>query len=121
MKSPNIYTAVVAEGQVKQMLGKEVTCALCLDLYKEPKKLPCNHVYCRECLRGLALCSLNATTSCPECRTTTQVPDNDIDNFPTAFRINRFIEVLQHCQVQVRETGTNSPIATEMCQIHLTQ
>ena len=109
----------MAEGQVKQMLEKEVTCPLCLDLFKEPKKLPCDHVYCRDCLRGLALRSLNATISCPECRTPTQVPGNDVNNFPTAFRINRFIEAVQ--QVQVQETGTDSPIATEMCQIHPAQ
>jgi DNA-binding beta-propeller fold protein YncE len=114
----------MAEGQVKQILEKEVTCALCLDLFKEPKKLPCDHVYCRDCLRGLALRSLDATISCPECRTVTQVPDNDVNNFPTAFRINRFIEAFQHVQgARVETTGlsTDSPVVTEMCQVHPTQ
>ena len=108
----------MAEGQVKQMLEKEVTCALCLDLFKEPKKLPCDHVYCRDCLRSLALRSLNATISCPECRTPTQVPGNDVNNFPTAFRINRFIEAFQQVQVRVE---TDSPNVAEMCQVHPTQ
>ena len=108
----------MAEGQVKQMLEKEVTCALCLDLFKEPKKLPCDHVYCRDCLRGLALRSLNATISCPECRTPTQVPDNNVNNFPTAFQTNRLIEAFQQVQVRVE---TDSPNITEMCQVHPTQ
>ena len=108
----------MAEGQVKQMLEKEVTCALCLDLFKDPKKLPCDHVYCRECLRGLALRSLNATIFCPECRTLTQVPGNDVNNFPTAFRINRLIEAFQQVQIRVE---TDSPNVTEMCQFHPTQ
>ena len=108
----------MAEGRVKEVLEKEVTCALCLDLFKEPKKLPCDHVYCKECLRGLALRSLNATISCPECRTLTQVSGNDVSNFPTAFRVNRLIEAFQQVQIRVE---TDSPNVGEMCQVHPTQ
>ena len=110
----------MAEGRVKQVLEKEVTCALCLDLFKEPKKLPCDHVYCRDCLRGLALRSLNATISCPECRTLTQVPGNDVNNFPTAFQTNRLIEAFQQVQIRV-ETDSPNVSEFEMCQIHPTQ
>ena len=111
---------MMAEGhdQVRQVLEKEVTCPLCLDLFKDPKKLPCDHVYCKECLRGLALRSLNATISCPECRTLTQVPGNDVNNFPTAFHFNRLIEAFQQVQVRVE---TDSPNATEICHTHPTQ
>ena len=105
----------MAEGRVKEVLEKEVTCALCLDLFKEPKKLPCDHVYCNDCLRGLTLRSLNAIISCPECRTLTQVPGNDVNNFPTAFRVNRLIEAFQQVQIQ------DSPNVGEMCQVHPTQ
>ena len=107
----------MAEGQVRQVLEKEVTCPLCLDLFKEPKKLPCDHVYCKECLRSLALRSLNATISCPECRTLTQVPGNDVTNFSTAFRINRLVEAFQQVKVE-----TDPPNITEnICQDHPTQ
>ena len=111
---------MMAEGhdQVRQVLEKEVTCPLCLDLFKDPKKLPCDHVYCKECLRGLALRSLNATISCPECRTLTQIPGNDVNNFPTAFHFNRLIEAFQQVQVRVE---TDSPNTTEICRIHPTQ
>ena len=101
----------MAENQIKQVLEKETSCPLCLDLLKDPKKLPCDHVYCKECLRGLALHSLNAIISCPECRTLTQVPGNDVNNFPTAFHINRLIELFQQVQVQAKTT----------CQTHPTQ
>ena len=108
----------MAEGHVKQVLEKEITCPLCLDIFKDPKKLPCDHVYCKECLRGLALRSLNATISCPECRSLTQVPSNDVNNFPTAFHFNRLIEAFQQVQVRVE---TDSPNITEICQAHPTQ
>ena len=108
----------MAEGQVKQILEKEVTCALCLDLFKEPKKLPCDHIYCKECLRGLAPRSLQATISCPECRTLTQIPGNNVNKFPTAFQTNRLIEAFQQVKVRVE---TDSPNVTELCQAHPTQ
>ena len=107
----------MAEGLVRQV-EKEVTCALCLDLFKEPKKLPCDHVYCKGCLRCLALRSLSETISCPECHTPTQVPGNDVNNFLTAFQTNRLIEAFQQVQVRVE---SDSPIINEMCQIHPTQ
>ena len=109
---------VMAEGRVKQVLEKEITCALCLDLFKEPKRLPCDHVYCKDCLRGLALQSLNVTISCPECRILTQVPGNDVNNLRTAFQTNRLIEAFQQVQIRV---DTDSPNTNEMCQAHPTQ
>ena len=65
-------------------LQKEATCSICLDLFKEPKKLPCDHVYCKECLKGLVLHSNGENFTCPMCRTDTQVPNSDINNFPAA-------------------------------------
>ena len=109
----------MTESKVKQVLEKEVTCPLCLDLFKEPKKLPCDHVYCKDCLRGLAVRSLNVTISCPECRILTQLPNNDVNNFPAAFRINRLIEVFRH--VQIQEVFTDSIAVSGNCQFHSTQ
>ena len=48
----------------------------------------------------------------------TQIPENDVNNFSTAFHVNRLIEVFQEVQVRV-ETGF--PNVTEMCQVHPTQ
>ena len=108
----------MVESHTKQVLEKEVTCPLCLDIFKEPKKLPCDHVYCKECLRGLALRSINATISCPECRTLIQLPNNDVNSFPTAFRVNRLIEAFH--QVQKRE-NTKVYNTSNICHVHPTQ
>ena len=110
----------MAESKVKNVLEKEVTCPLCLDLFKEPKKLPCDHVYCKDCIKDLALRSLNATISCPECRTPIQLPNNDVNNLPTDFRMNRFIEAFQEMKMG---EGTDSPGAKEevRCEAHPTQ
>ena len=84
--------------ELKEVLEKEVTCPLCLDVFKEPKKLSCDHVYCKGCLSGLARRSANRSISCPECRTVTNIPSNDINLFPTAFRVNRLVEAFQAAQ-----------------------
>lgn len=108
----------MAKGQERSVLEREVTCGLCLGLLKEPKKLPCDHIYCKECLRGLAIAhSLNSTVTCPEYCTTTQIPNNDVSNLPTAFHVNRIMEAFQQTQ-SVSEDEIDLPNTIGNCQTH---
>ena len=117
----------MAEGHAQQVLEKEVTCPLCLDILQEPKKLPCDHVYCKACLQRLANRSFNAASiSCPECRALTQLTNGDVNNLPTAFRLNRLIEAFQHVQLVREETDSQSAAdaATKeaaKCKVHQSQ
>jgi Ca2+-binding EF-hand superfamily protein len=46
---------------VGQDFSEELTCAVCLDSWKDPIELsPCGHIFCRECASGLK--------ECPVCR-----------------------------------------------------
>ena len=105
-----------ASGVVKR-LESEVTCPLCLDIFTEPKRLPCDHVYCRECLRGLALRSTTGSISCPECRTDIPVPNFDVTVFTTPHQVNRLIEMYQN-NLSLAETSTPQ-VAT--CGVHNSQ
>ena len=114
----------MAESQVKEVLENEITCPLCLDIFKEPKKLPCDHVYCKECIRGLAQRGASATISCPECRFLTQPLNNDIDNFPTAFRINRLVQAFHQLRSPKPKRVVPKPRARTLrntCSQHSTQ
>ena len=117
----------MAEGHAQQVLEKEVTCPLCLDILQEPKKLPCDHVYCKACLQRLANRSFNAASiSCPECRALTQLTNGDVNNLPTAFRLNRLIEAFQHVQLVREETDSQSAATaateeTAKCKVHQSQ
>ena len=77
-------------------LEEQLTCAICLDLYTNPKSLPCLHSFCQQCLEGLPLDPQgdNYFISCPTCRHRTQLPKSKgAADFPTAFQINNFKEV----------------------------
>ena len=74
-------------------LEQEITCPLCLDVFNEPKKLPCDHVYCLDpCLSGLAKKSEDGTITCPECNQVAENPDNNVTKFPPAFYVNEVVE-----------------------------
>ena len=40
--------------QLAKGLNKELTCAICLELFKTPKMLPCLHTFCEKCLKQIA-------------------------------------------------------------------
>ena len=75
-------------------LEEQLTCAICLNLYTNPKSLPCFHSFCQQCLEGLPQDRQgdNYFISCPTCRHHTQLPEPTAD-FPIAFHINELKEV----------------------------
>ena len=75
-------------------LEEEITCPVCKEHFRDPKILPCLHYYCKECVRQLALrAGPNRPFACPECRRGTVLPENDPDQLPTAFFVNRMKEL----------------------------
>jgi len=77
-----------------EQLEEEITCPVCHEHFHDPKILPCLHYYCKECIRKLALqAGPNNLFACPECRRGTLLPQNDPDQLPTAFFVNRMKEL----------------------------
>ncbi|CAL8241427.1 unnamed protein product [Merluccius merluccius] len=52
------------------VLREELTCPVCLDVYRDPRLLPCGHNFCLGCLRRLQRqsASQRGHFHCPECR-----------------------------------------------------
>ena len=102
-EAPDTYEKGVEE------LGEEITCPVCQDHFREPKILPCLHYYCKECVRQLSL--RQHPFPCPECRSDTVLPQNDPDQLPTAFFVNRMKEL--HTKMEKAEGKVE--VVCEMC------
>ena len=80
-------------------LEELLTCPVCLDLFTNPKTLPCVHSFCQECLKGLPQNrEARGDTyylSCPTCRQHTKVPREGVGVFPVAFYVNKIKEAIQ--------------------------
>lgn len=50
------------------VLQEELTCPVCLDLYRDPHLLPCGHNFCKICLDRLKRQADRGRLRCPECR-----------------------------------------------------
>ena len=70
---------------------REVTCAVCLEHYTEPKVLSCLHYYCKTCIVKLAL--KKNPFPCPDCRKKVKLEVGKEDELPTAHFINRLKEL----------------------------
>ena len=80
-------------------LEEQLTCPVCLDIYTNPKILPCHHSFCQECLEGLPQeREARGDTyylSCPTCRHRIEVPIEGVGAFPVAFHLNNLKEFTQ--------------------------
>ena len=88
-------------------LEEQLTCHVCLDLYTNPKTLPCLHSFCQECLEGLPQeREARGDTyylSCPTCRQCTEVPREGVGAFPVAFTLNNLKEITQSLKNKVSD------------------
>ncbi|XP_061554217.1 E3 ubiquitin-protein ligase TRIM69 [Phycodurus eques] len=53
-------------------ISRDLTCSICLDLFKQPVSLPCDHTFCQGCIEGYwtgprGHCQ-GVSGSCPQCR-----------------------------------------------------
>ncbi|XP_028967027.1 RING finger protein nhl-1 [Galendromus occidentalis] len=76
-----------------QQLEQLLTCAICMDRFKNPKLLPCQHTYCCDpCMEGLVDYA-RRQIKCPECRTEHRIPYNGVQTLPTNVTLMRFLEL----------------------------
>ena len=107
-------------------LEEQLTCAICLDLYTNPRTLPCLHSFCQRCMEGLPLVSHNLSNQllkyefcCPTCRSSTVLPEPGASGFPAAFHLTNLKEAYnlmkQICDQQVICDNCTTADATGHC------
>ena len=78
------------------VVKKDHTCSVCLELFSEPKVLPCCHTFCLKCLEKTARSGQKkGEIACPQCRKTHAIPAGGLTEFLTDFIASYEIEVTQ--------------------------
>ena len=72
---------------------KTNSCSVCLDVFTEPKILPCCHTFCLKCLEKIAL--KKGELTCPQCRKNHQVPTGGLATLLTDFVATYEVEVMR--------------------------
>ncbi|XP_078147687.1 E3 ubiquitin/ISG15 ligase TRIM25 [Centroberyx gerrardi] len=73
-----------AQSEQSSVLQEELTCPVCLDVYRDPHLLPCGHNFCMSCLRRLKRQAERGRFRCPECRDSHRCGSNFQKNFKLA-------------------------------------
>ncbi|XP_051256948.1 E3 ubiquitin/ISG15 ligase TRIM25 [Dicentrarchus labrax] len=73
-----------AQSDQSRVLQEELTCPVCLDLYRDPYLLPCGHNFCKTCLDRLKRQAERGRFRCPECRDSHRCGTNFQKNFKLA-------------------------------------
>ena len=88
--------SLVVAKQALEKLEDQLTCAICLDAFKDPKLLQCFHVYCKDCLQRLVVTDRQGQLSlrCPTCRQSTLLsPTTGVSDLQPAFHIHHLMEI----------------------------
>ncbi|XP_071811368.1 uncharacterized protein [Apostichopus japonicus] len=93
----------------KDIEDKFFECSICLDLFKEPKQLPCLHRFCKQCLEPL-LEGQVGTFECHLCKDVCNIPNNRIDGFKTDFHMKSMLHF-----IQLQKTFENEEVRVCVC------
>ena len=85
-----------------------LTCAVCYEMYKKPKYLPCHHSYCEECIAKLVK---ESKIICPECRETSAAPPGGAKDLPNSFFINHLMDEV----TLKRKVNGEEKVTCDMC------
>ena len=115
---------------LRSRVGRDLTCYLCHQHYKNPKLLPCLHTFCQECLeKANGEGASNAHLSCPSCRTRVSLGGTDgqgIAGLQSNFMVKNMLDLLAvslkeaipcgNCEEQNRVTVRCAECAEFLCQ-----
>ncbi|KAH3720057.1 uncharacterized protein LOC127854676 [Dreissena polymorpha] len=104
-------------------------CPVCMDVYKSPRMLPCQHTLCETCLHSYIVNKsrervLVSDFPCPVCRASTPAPRafTRIDTWASLFPLNHLLVSLLDSSFQEllerAETCSNASVAGDRCSAH---
>lgn len=106
--------------KMAQRLSRDLTCSICLDLFKQPVSLPCDHTFCQSCItnywsgnggtRAAGQPGTISSGSCPQCRKV----------FPgQSYRPNRIVaNIVESYSREIEEESASVPSTAPRCARH---
>ncbi|EDO41265.1 predicted protein, partial [Nematostella vectensis] len=95
---------------------KDVTCLLCLDIFTDPRLLPCLHTYCKKCLEDLvSQCQKKGEIYCPQCRHEVKVSSCITCAQVSNLKINTVANDIIAALALTSEENADSPPGCETC------
>eukprot|EP00029_Vermamoeba_vermiformis_P014190 TRINITY_DN9314_c0_g1_i1.p1 TRINITY_DN9314_c0_g1~~TRINITY_DN9314_c0_g1_i1.p1 ORF type:complete len:587 (-),score=94.39 TRINITY_DN9314_c0_g1_i1:13-1773(-) len=90
-------------------LEEELRCSLCLELFTEPRTLPCGHTYCTMCLQDVYRKSTNSNwLVCPLCREKHLIEVMGILSFPKNFHIASIVDKVKSLSTNQNLQNSNA-------------
>ena len=86
------------------------TCSICLEVFNNPKSLPCLHAFCLKCLEGYFKdkCPGDEVT-CPLCRKEFEIPSGGLGDLQHHFIVQRLLDVRN------ASSGDSDGVLCEVC------
>ncbi|XP_046548762.1 E3 ubiquitin-protein ligase TRIM56-like [Haliotis rubra] len=99
---------------LQELSDQHLSCSICMELYTDPKQLPCLHNFCKQCLSTHILKKVagsgDVAFPCPVCRNMCKPANPDpskimewVDSFPDNFFIKNLMDTFE---TQSRTTGS---------------
>jgi len=86
------------------------TCPICLEMFDNPKSMPCLHTFCLKCLQGYFKDKcLGDKVLCPVCRKEFEIPSNGLEGLQHHFFVQRLVDV--------RKVESNAEIDKALCEV----
>jgi len=97
---------MAARRWLDKQLDDVTRCDVCSKLYSDPRILPCSHTFCMKCLEMIF--KQKQVKSCPLCRATFTVPDNDFSKLQKNLDVKKMVEARK-----IYEEEVNHPLNEE--------
>jgi len=84
------HTAIMAARELDDM----TECPICIEVFTDPRVLPCQHTFCLNCLQNYGKDSYPGDrTPCPVCRKEFTIPDDGISGMQKNFFMDKLLHV----------------------------
>ena len=93
-----------------EILLENVICQLCKSAYRNPKSLPCQHYFCKQCLE--AEVRKTGSVVCPKCRQEQDISEDSVERLPKSELASEFRAL--HSML-AEKVGVDREVACELC------